>query len=762
MSFRNASLHRKVSVLVASLIAMWAFGAWVTLGDGLNLFWVQTIDSRIYQPTEPLLDELQTERRLTMEYLARPSGAARQALDGQRRTVDGHTADLNRLARGWLPRAAASDELNDRVDEVTAKLAGLDATRHAVDSATTKRDAAAGAFTDTTDAIFHVYDAMGSLDDPALAADTANLIRVNRARDLVSQEDALLSGTFAASRITPAEQERFIQLVGAQRFLLTETVSRLPSADRARYDQMTASAGFTRFRDLEDRVIAGRPGGQPPVSDADWRAGIDSAMTGMAVVVRTGGDSLVQRATPIAAWIVIRMLLATGLGLAAVIVSVATARTFVGQLDRLRNAAMDLASNRLPNVVARVGRGETVDVAKEAPPMVFATPEIGQVGRAFNTVQETAIRTATEQAELRRTVRDVFLSLARRTQALVHRQLSLLDAMERREEDPAELEELFRVDHLATRMRRNAENLIVLSGSRPGRAWRRDVPMIDVIRGAMGEVEEYTRVTVLPTESVALVGRAVGDVIHLLAELIENGLAFAPPTTGVQVSGQMVANGYVVEVEDRGLGMSRDEIARVNDQIANQREFQLASTAQLGLYVVSQLAARHGIRVRLKENAYSGTTAVVLIPQDLVTDGIPAQRIAAIVASDRKPAVPDNLDRPDAPVRNWTGPTPASETPLTPIEQPQPATSHPEETVPPRSGQTESGLPLRVRQANLAPPLATSNTEDDAADAEAMLAPRRSPDELRRRMSSYQRGTLQGRRDAEQLDDDSDIPPSHR
>src|SRR5205814_8686853 len=161
------------------------------------------------------------------------------------------------------------------------------------------------------------------------------------------------------------------------------------------------------------------------------------------------------------------------------------------------------------------------DGAVGAPPLAAGSDEIGQVGRAFNAVQQTAVQVAVEQAELRRGVRDVFLSLARRTQALVHRQLGVLDAMERREVGPDELADLFRVDHLATRMRRNAENLIVLAGAVPGRGWRRPVPVVDVLRGAIAEVEEYTRVTILPVESAALAGRAVGDVIHLLAELIE-------------------------------------------------------------------------------------------------------------------------------------------------------------------------------------------------------------------------------------------------
>ena len=219
-------------------------------------------------------------------------------------------------------------------------------------------------------------------------------------------------------------------------------------------------------------------------------------------VVVAGGEGIAGPGHAGRDRVIVRLVLAAGLGLLAVIasivVSITTARALLRQLERLRQAAWQLADERLPRVVERLGRGEEVDVAAEAPPLEFGNDEIGQVGKAFNAVQETAMRTAVEQAELRRSVREVFLSLARRTQALVHRQLTLLDAMERREHDAEELEDLFRVDHLATRMRRNAENLIVLSGSTPGRAWRRNVPMVDVVRGAVAEVEDYTRVNVLP------------------------------------------------------------------------------------------------------------------------------------------------------------------------------------------------------------------------------------------------------------------------
>jgi signal transduction histidine kinase len=383
---------------------------------------------------------------------------------------------------------------------------------------------------------------------------------------------------------------------------------------------------MTTLRGLEDRVIERNGNGPLPVSTAAWRAAVDPVVSELRDLERELTTSTVALAGQARAGVLMRLGLAGGLGLiaviASIIISITTARSLTRQLERLRTAALDLARHRLPRVVERIRLGERVDVAAEAPPLPGGTDEIGMVADAFNTVQRTAIEVAVEQAELRRGVRDVFLNLARRTQALVHRQLTVLDGMERRVTNPEDLADLFRVDHLATRMRRNAENLIVLSGAMPGRGWRHPVPVVDVIRGATAEVEDYSRVTVLPIGSAGLVGRAVGDVIHLLAELIENATSFSPPETVVQVSAQMTAKGYAIEVEDRGLGMIEEDLAAANEQVVNPPEFNLSSTARLGLYVVGRLASRHGIRVSLRESPYGGTTAIVLIPAHLVV-GLP-------------------------------------------------------------------------------------------------------------------------------------------
>ncbi|WDZ84166.1 nitrate- and nitrite sensing domain-containing protein [Micromonospora cathayae] len=838
MGSRSTNLRTKVIALLASLVALWAFAAWVTVRDGFNLLGVQTLNSRVFAPSEPLLLQLQKERRLSLAYLGRPETGQLDELRTERQRTDELARAFQESAVHWRTDISASTQVERAINDVVTGLDALSRTRSAIDDKSIDRTATLDAYVDVVDSIFRLYDELGGLDDRQVAHDTAALIELNRSRELLSQGDALLTGALAAGRVIAAEQAQFAQLVGAQRYTAANSIAALPGADRNRYRQMSEGDAFQRLRALEDQVITARnTEARAPVETDAWRAAVDPALQQLNDVVGAGGEDVVDRATPVAIGVVVRLVLATGLGLlavvASIIVSITTARSLLRQLERLREAAFQLANERLPNVVDRLGRGDEVDVATEAPPLEFGDDEIGQVGQAFNVVQETAVRTAVEQAELRRNVRDVFLSLARRTQALVHRQLTLLDAMERRENDAEELEDLFRVDHLATRMRRNAENLIVLSGSTPGRAWRRNVPMVDVVRGAVAEVEDYTRVNVLPLGPVALAGRAVGDIIHLLAELIENGLSFSPPHTTVEVRGQLVANGFVIEIEDRGLGMSEEDLAAANDRIVDRSELNLANATRLGLYVVSRLTERHGIRVHLKESPYGGTTAVVLIPMALVTTGEeeptgarsgpagpadpaptgpggerPAPRpVGPVAAAEPAPATrPDadgdgvphqlptrvrtTLERPRSPQdtpaeeggsglptrpRRWSdqaaldGPTFPTGLPVA-VPRTEPGTAGPRtepagpgaagalpDAAPTAAGgptprdelpRTGSGLPFRVRQANLAPELREEAATVDAGDDDEAVRP---PEQVRRMMSSYQTGTRRGRTDAARL-----------
>ena len=274
-----------------------------------------------------------------------------------------------------------------------------------------------------------------------------------------------------------------------------------------------------------------------------------------------------------------------------------------------------MAEERLPRVVQRLRRGDDVDVLAESPPPGTSDIlEVSQIARSFGIVQEAAVAAAVEQARLRKGVNQVFLNISMRNQSLLHRQLGMLDSMERRTSEPGALADLFRLDHLTTRMRRHAEGLIILSGSTPGRGWREPVPIVDVLRAAVAEVEDYVRVDVLSESRDLVAGNAVNDVIHLVAELVENATVFSPPNTRIEVRADRVGTGLVAEVEDRGLGLSEEELADINRRLASPPEFDLANSEQLGLFVVSRLAARHAIKVSLRQSVYGGTTAILLLP----------------------------------------------------------------------------------------------------------------------------------------------------
>ncbi|MEV6810523.1 nitrate- and nitrite sensing domain-containing protein [Micromonospora sp. NPDC051296] len=787
MRSRTTNLRTKVIALLASLVALWAFAAWVTLREGVSLLGVQTIDSQIVSPSEPLLLDLQVERRLAVAYLGGPNAARKDALDAARRAVDENAAAFKSTARSWRASLAAGAAAEERVDEAIAELDELVGVRASIDSRSIDRATTVKTYSTLIESLFEIYDVVGTLDDVEIQQDTRNLIELYRLRELISQEDALLSGVLAAGRMTAAEQFQFTELVIAQRFLSGRTPTQLNESDRADFNQVITGPAFVQLRQLEDRILDSRETTRPPVTAADWNDGSSAALTHLQEMVLGSGDNLVQRAVPVAVGVIVRLVLAAGLGLlaviASIIVSVTTARALVAQLQRLRDAAHQLADDRLPAVVERLQHGEKVDIAAEAPPLDFGSDEIGQVGQAFNRVQETAIRTAVEQAELRRSVRDVFLSLARRTQALVHRQLTLLDEMERREQDADDLENLFRVDHLATRMRRNAENLIVLSGSTPGRAWRRELPMVDIARGAVQEVEDYTRVRVLPFGQVRIAGRVAGDVIHLLAELIENALSFSPPHTEVEVRGQSVARGFAIEIEDRGLGMSEEDLAAANERIATPTEFNLEDANQLGLFVISHLAVKHGVSVRLKASPYGGTTAVVLIPMELVSDaediattsstagGNPGSPVDHAIAGDGSRAAalnPTSVAVAEQPLNPPTVELPAVARPAqlrkaadaaaSRVDEPASGTSSTAQPPAPAAAQTEGGLPMRRRQANLAPQLRDGAAQEEQTPGDADEG--RSPDAVRNLMSSYQSGTVRGRRDAARSLGDAEPHPA--
>ena len=376
--------------------------------------------------------------------------------------------------------------------------------------------------------------------------------------------------------------------------------------------------------------------GAPPLAVLASTAAFGPYAKAMSTSLTEAGNKLQTQTTHQANVVFIQLLLAAGLGLLGTIASIALSliigRGLVRQLRDLRESALTLAHDKLPSVISQLRAGQPVDPVEYDAGEPAGANEIEQVQHAFNLVQQTAVQTAIDEARLRRGISDVFRNLAGRSQSLLHRQLTLLDGMERRATEPDELEDLFRIDHLTTRMRRHAEGLIILSGEAPARGWRQPVPLVDVLRAAVAEVEDYTRIRVLCRTNAAVAGHAVADVIHLVAELAENATVFSPPNTPVRIQGDIVGRGFAVEIEDRGLGISQARMDEINTNLANPPQFDLSGSDRLGLFIAGQLAQRHEIKITLRPSVYGGTTAIVLIPTGLVVDEDTYERDPALPA----------------------------------------------------------------------------------------------------------------------------------
>ncbi|MFC8391028.1 MULTISPECIES: nitrate- and nitrite sensing domain-containing protein [unclassified Streptomyces] len=309
--------------------------------------------------------------------------------------------------------------------------------------------------------------------------------------------------------------------------------------------------------------------------------------------------------------------------LAAFILAGMVARQMSRSMRQLRNAAFGIAEQRLPMLVDQLSRTDPGRVdTKVAPIPISTTDEIGEVARAFDQVHREAVRLASEQALLRGNINAIFTNLSRRNQSLIEGQLTLITDLENNEADPDQLENLFRLDHLATRMRRNGENLLVLAGEEPGRRWDQPVPLVDVLRAASSEVEQYERIELSGVPEAEIHGRAVTDLVHLLAELLENATTFSSPQTKVRVTATRLPDGRVmVEIHDKGIGLTAEDFADINHKLANPPTVDAAISQRMGLFVVGRLSDRHGIRVQLRPSGeQAGTTSLVMLP-DAITHG---------------------------------------------------------------------------------------------------------------------------------------------
>ncbi|MCW2883288.1 MAG: histidine kinase [Streptosporangiaceae bacterium] len=802
---RTRSVRMRITALLVipllSLIGLWGFAASITTGAAISRYTISTTYNKVGTPGAFLSMQLQQERTLTALYLGSHGRQGLAQLQEQRPRTDAAEAYFRKNALPFDPRNAT---IKQRVVQVTRQLDQLGALRDWINSNPTDVVRAINGYSAMIDTTIQLFSSMVIVNDLDIIQQGRALVSAGWARDYMLREDALVSAVQASGgRMTVAEHTAFVQWSATQRLTFDTALADLNGTLRDAVQRVADSPEFLRFRAMESAIVnanlTAKTKGRLPASVAEWQSTTTPLSLTFGQAVSQAGDSLSKRAQPIADQIVVRLAVAGGLGLIAVVASIILSILFARSLSRelvgLQAAARDLAEERLPRVVARLRRGEEVDVNAEVPPLkVGKTTEISRVADAFTRVQRTAIDTAVGEAYLRKGVSRVFLNLAWRSQSLLHRQLRMLDAMERRASEPEELEDLFRLDHLTTRMRRHAEGLVILSGAPAGRGWSRPVRIVDVLRGALGEVEDYTRVDVVCSSPASLAAAAVADVIHLLAELIENATAFSPPPTEVLVRGETVANGFAVEIIDRGIGLSPAELDELNQRLARPPEFDLADSDRLGLFVVSRLAARHGIRVTLQQSAYGGTTAVVLIPHELVVQrdepelespadqsgawrqqpgGATAMSVASGPSGWFEPrqitgsSVVDS-SVVDSPADSWNNSSSWNNSRINPGAV-NPGAVNPG-AVNPRvvnpggvnpgvvdagvvdSAADDEGLPRRIRQANLVPQL----RNETAAPPGAAESERR-PEETRDLMASLQTGWLRGRGD-----DEEDLFPSEQ
>src|SRR6266511_802238 len=578
--FRNLQIRSKLgAILVLPLVALIVFAS-LQVGSSIsrraeanrtNLL------TGLANRLTALTDSLQQERATSTGYVASGKGRFRPEMMQSRAKADRNAASL----RDGLVRL-------DGLANWRTQLDGADL------PTVTRVESFYGEL--LTSLLAVIADIGNEPGSRSVKADIAALVEISRAKEAASQSTSLLFAALIKGEFGPGDYPRFATLVGEESSSVARFESIASPAQQIQFDHQVAGASNSSLTEVMRQAALAGPGAPPKLDPQVWLATMSSKVgeylkveqrvaSDVAAAATSDRDAAVRQMVLTTVIMILVLALAIGLSL---LLSNSMARP----LYALEKSARDVAEQHLPGVVERLQRPDAqVDeagieaMAASGGVPVRSRDEIGRVAGAFNSVHEVAIRIAAEQAALRNSIGAMFLNLARRSQRLVDRQLELIDELERDEADPDALENLFKLDHLATRMRRNAEDLIVLSGAEPPRRWSEPVPLPQVVRGAVAEVEDYQRIELLPIDDVGAVGHAVADIIHLLAELLENATSFSPPGTSVRVAGQPAATGYVVEIEDRGLGMSDEELLDANQRLANPPVVDFAVSRMLGLFV---------------------------------------------------------------------------------------------------------------------------------------------------------------------------------
>ena len=623
---RRRSIRMRIIVLVlvpvVALIALYAVALSLTVSSFLALKQAADVRNQVTNPVTNVQLELSDERALALQYLANPTRVKLSALLAQEPKTDAAIRSyLNSTSRTNQNAEPGERHASHRWAGQLANLPGLRATIESV--GLSRASAAVSYSTLIAGADFVLTQAVLPVLSTSALIQANAILTMEESLQAAAEERDLFAADLAAHNYPAADSRLVNQLIVQHWELWNQATSSLSERFLEFFTSNIPTAVAAHLNNLEFPIAASHRRALR-VSLTEWNTVNSQYAAGFRKALHKSSDAIRATGVSEADGVLVRLILIGGLGLLAIIGAIAFAiilsRALLRQLDDLRLSALDLSSVRLPAVLARLRSGEEIDVGTETPQLDPGPNEIGQLGRAFNIAARAAIAAAVDEADIRRGVNDVFRNLARRNQSLLTRQLELLDAMERRVHDPEELADLFRVDHLTTRMRRHAEGLLIVAGGSSGRVWREPVPIVDVMRAAVAEIEDYTRIRVTSRSSSSVAGHAVADIIHMLAELVENATTFSPANTPVRIESDNVAKGLIVEIEDRGLGMSDEQIREINSKLIDPPQLDLSGSEQLGLFIAGQLARRHDVKITMRASAYGGITAVVLIPSTLVID----------------------------------------------------------------------------------------------------------------------------------------------
>ncbi|MDT0327317.1 sensor histidine kinase [Nocardiopsis lambiniae] len=589
-----------------------------------------------------LANQLGRERSASAVYIsdnpdpARRSDDMRQELEEERAA----TRDLQQRLTASLEDMGEVDGTlaNTRLNGMRTQLSTLDPLREEVDDTritvlpvVTKYRTITRSLTEFNQTI---ADETG---DTELRESVRTLTALSNARDQLSYETALMGHSLVRDSMTGGISEAIDSSRARYDNEISNFIQAASSEQREIFDdnftglevsQVSTMRMRVMYRAARDAALSGVTSNDGP---EDYRNIAGIALGKLQTVEEQIAEGIREDASDLRgealARALIDLVVVAGVLLAVFVLTSLVVRSLVRPLRTLEDGARRVAERDLPDAINRMQEAGTVpETVKVTPIEVDTHDEIGEVARAFDDVHRVALTLASDEAALRSNVNAMFVNLSRRSQTLVERQLRLIDGLEQSEQDSDRLSDLFQLDHLATRMRRNNENLLVLSGQDNTRKWAQPVPLVDVLRGAVSEVEQYERVNVRAPSHISVLGRPVNDVIHLVAELVENATSFSPHDTEVLVSAKTLDNGGVqVDVTDSGIGMAAEDLAAINARLASPPVIDVAVSRRMGLFVVSRLAHRHGIRMHLKEAHGGGTTAIVVIPPDLLITPVEGQ-----------------------------------------------------------------------------------------------------------------------------------------